>query len=64
MDGYTDATVVHAEGARVGFVSCLLCGATIMLDPRDAISRVEMHSKWHDRLEAAEREKGAGDGAG
>ena len=43
----TDVTVVPAEGARIGLVSCRLCGATLMLDPRDDIDTSEIHMDWH-----------------
>jgi hypothetical protein len=50
---YSEATAIAAEGARVGIVTCLVCGAAILLDPRgtgpDLITR---HSEWH---------RGAGD---
>lgn len=46
-----DATVVSAEGARVGLVTCSRCGATLLLDPRDldrGLDVVEMHEAWHE----------------
>lgn len=36
-----------AEGARVGLVTCLRCGAAILLDPSDAIDPVAVHRAWH-----------------
>lgn len=50
-DSFTKATAVQAEGARVGFVSCLICGAVVMLDPRDQISTRSLHLKWHQEKE-------------
>jgi hypothetical protein len=39
---------VKAEGARVGFMPCVVCGAAIFLDPDDNVNRVEQHRKWHE----------------
>ena len=48
-DDYTSATVIHAEGARVQFVSCKRCGAALLLDPRDDIIVTKLHDEWHER---------------
>jgi hypothetical protein len=53
---FTTATVVPAEGARVVFVTCLECGAAVLMDPRpdEALDdRVTggawmLHRRWHD----------------
>lgn len=45
--GFTEATAIAAEGARVGLVTCERCGATILVDPRDDEDRLEQHAKWH-----------------
>ena len=47
---FTTATAVPAEGARVGFVSCKLCGATIMLDQRDSEDTIQKHITWHRHI--------------
>lgn len=44
---FTSATVIPAEGARVAVVSCLTCGATLLLDPRDTQSMMALHEAWH-----------------
>ena len=47
---------VPAEGARIGLVSCRICGAALVLDPGDTESVVERHVAWHlDRGERPER---------
>lgn len=46
-NGFSEATVVVAEGARVGVVTCDQCGAAILLDPRDTTDRCERHVEWH-----------------
>lgn len=40
-------TIIHAEGARVGFTTCPKCGAVVMLDPRDTVDAIELHEGWH-----------------
>jgi hypothetical protein len=47
----TGARAVPAEGARVGFVSCLRCGAALLLDPDDSDNVIELHREWHARLD-------------
>lgn len=52
--GFTHATVVAAEGSRVGLVTCTRCGATVLLDPRDdQVDRLEVHTQWHEELAKA-----------
>ena len=41
-------TVVAAEGARVGLTSCKLCGASVLIDPREDFDAVALHRQWHD----------------
>lgn len=44
---FTPWRAVQAEGARIGFVTCRICGATILLDP-DALENVALvHLDWH-----------------
>ena len=52
LDGFTRATVLHAEGTRVAVINCETCGAALLLDPRETISVVDRHRAWHERLEA------------
>lgn len=47
---YSPATAWPAEGARVGIVTCLDCGAAIFLS-MDAPALV-LHDAFHDRLDA------------
>ena len=44
---YGPARVVVAEGARVGFVTCPTCRASILLDPFDKFDPMERHDQWH-----------------
>ena len=46
-DDYTEYTAVPAEGARVALLSCLTCGALVMVDPRDKESMPDKHTAWH-----------------
>jgi hypothetical protein len=53
----TGTRAVEAVGAIVAFVSCLDCGAALILDPHDArgvdgeppINVIEIHREWHER---------------
>lgn len=45
--GPSGYTAVQAEGARVAIATCRVCGAAVLLDPRDAQSPAELHAKWH-----------------
>jgi len=45
--GYTPAREWTAEGARVGLVTCEMCGAAVLLDPGDKISATDRHTTWH-----------------
>jgi transcription elongation factor Elf1 len=47
----TAATAIAAEGARVGVVSCRLCGAALLLDPREGWDNIGAHKAWHDAHE-------------
>lgn len=46
---YTGATMVMAEGAHVGFISCRKCGAALILDSRDYVDVTEIHNEWHEQ---------------
>lgn len=51
-DIFTAATQWEAIGAWVAAVTCKLCGATILLDPRDdprdeATGSAALHRRWH-----------------
>lgn len=51
----TSSTIVAAEGARVAFVTCLECGAAVLVDPRPDAALDErvtggamaLHERWH-----------------
>lgn len=58
MEGYTEATVLAAEGARVALVSCKTCGAVLLLDPRDSVNVLSLHTDWHSRFDAARKGEG------
>lgn len=40
-------SVTEVEGARVALAQCLLCGATVLLDPRSDRDFLEVHHAWH-----------------
>ena len=45
-NNYGPGYAVHAEGHRIGFVTCLQCGAVVMLSgDADAMT---LHREWHD----------------
>jgi len=46
---FSKQTVITAEGARVGFVTCEDCGAAILLDPREDFDPIKRHRAWHRR---------------
>jgi hypothetical protein len=50
-DSFTRYRPVSAEGARIGVMSCLTCGAAIVLDPGDRTDMVTLHYRWHLQLE-------------
>lgn len=47
---FTEARAIAAEGARVGIVTCKLCGSALLIDPADKESFVAAHVRWHDSL--------------
>jgi len=40
-------TAIMAEGARVGLTTCRVCGAALLLDPREDVSPLDVHYLWH-----------------
>lgn len=52
---YSSATAWPAEGARVGLVTCLDCGAAILVDPRAIFDPMHAHDLFHDRLDDLRR---------
>jgi hypothetical protein len=62
-DGYFEpATILVAEGARIALMNCKVCGAAVMLDPRDdgKVNYARVHGEWHDKQNVEAR--GEGDG--
>lgn len=53
---FSDMTVLPAEGARVGIVTCLLCGAALLIDPRDKTPTTLRHTIWHESLKMTDEE--------
>lgn len=48
---FTKHRAIAAEGARVGIVSCKLCGAALILDPADtSFDPLDKHIQWHHRV--------------
>jgi hypothetical protein len=60
-DHYTGFRGLAAEGARIGLLTCLRCGATVTIDPADQggvasddeRSASQVHDDWHDTLHRA-----------
>ena len=51
---FEPVTVLEVEGARAGLATCKICGAAVLLDPRDSVNRARQHGEWHMALAAAE----------
>lgn len=47
MATYDDATVIPAEGSRVGFLTCMECGAALLVDPRSDVDVKALHDGFH-----------------
>ena len=45
--GYTPYREVEAAGSRIGVMTCLRCGATVVLDPGDLEPATAIHDRWH-----------------
>ena len=54
---FTAATVLVAEGARIGIVTCKECGAAVIIDPRDTINALRQHHDWHALATPSEESK-------
>lgn len=52
---FTEAAVVYAEGARIGIVTCKLCGAAILVDDRDGFNAIKLHKEWHQKIDSMEK---------
>lgn len=47
---YTSPRAIQAEGARIGLVTCGLCGAVVLLDPDEEVSALQQHTQWHTEI--------------
>jgi hypothetical protein len=49
---YSPYTAVAAEGARIAVVTCLRCGAMVMLDPdvSHELAGQVLHDAWHEEV--------------
>lgn len=47
---FRPATVVPAEGARVGLFICEVCWACVLGDPREKMDALAMHALWHETI--------------
>jgi hypothetical protein len=45
------ARAVPAEGARVGFMTCTLCGVSVMIDPATPFDVIQRHEQWHASMD-------------
>ncbi len=55
LSGFTRATVIAAEGARVAVIQCERCGSALLLDPREGLSVVDRHRQWHEHIGRVDR---------
>lgn len=53
IEGYTAIRALEAEGARIGLVTCLQCGATVTIDPSDEQSMIGLHDAWHNESKSS-----------
>lgn len=45
---FTEPRGVAAEGARIGLMTCLRCGAALLIDPDDTFDPAFVHRRWHE----------------
>jgi hypothetical protein len=57
-DYFTPYRTITAEGARIGLVSCLICGVTVTLDPDDETRADQQHLQWHRERGDLDERKG------
>jgi hypothetical protein len=43
----TGSRAFSAEGARIAVMSCLACGAALVIDPGDDVNVAAIHREWH-----------------
>jgi hypothetical protein len=58
MTGYDEYYAFDVEGNRVGLMTCLRCGAAVILDKTDAAA---IHNLWHERQIATAEAASRGD---
>lgn len=56
MPKYTGYRAIQAEGARVGFITCLACGVALLIDPSDKFDVKKLHDEFHRRAVSSGRE--------
>jgi hypothetical protein len=44
---YTRAAIVSAQDAKVGLITCRICGAAVLVYPLDPFDAARRHSAWH-----------------
>ncbi len=54
IEDYSPYTAIEAEGQRISLVTCLRCGAVVMLERGE--DWPSLHDSWHDRV-APEEDK-------
>lgn len=45
---WTPYRALLAEGARIGLMSCKVCGVTVTIDPGDSIDYAALHERTHE----------------
>lgn len=50
---FTPYSMAAFEGARVGFSTCLVCGAAILIHPGDEFDACTLHRRWHEEANRA-----------
>ena len=44
---FDPCAALQAEGARVGITNCKVCGAAVLIDPRNEVDYARLHAQWH-----------------
>lgn len=44
---FTPAASLDAHGSVIALLSCRVCGAAVLLDPRDRVDAPDLHVQWH-----------------
>lgn len=48
--GYSPYREAEATGSRIGIMTCLRCGATVVIDPGDLEQATTIHDRWHSSM--------------